>query len=56
MRWLQSRVAGERKISPGDLDLLLLTDDPVEAARAVIEAHAAQVKSPQGKTTRARGE
>ena len=56
VRWLQSRVAGERKISPGDLDLLLLTDDPVEAARAVIEAHAAQVKSPQGKAARARGE
>jgi len=45
VRWLQSRVLGERKISPGDLDLMLLTDDPVEAARAVIEAHAAQQKS-----------
>ncbi|MFC1465887.1 MAG: TIGR00730 family Rossman fold protein [Candidatus Brachytrichaceae bacterium NZ_4S206] len=42
MRWLQSRVAGEGKISPGDLDLLLLTDDPAEAAQAVIDAHAAQ--------------
>jgi len=50
VRWLRSRVAGERKISPGDLDLLLLTDDPAEAARAVIEAHAAQQKSPRGKT------
>ena len=47
VRWLQSRVLGERKISPGDLDLMLLTDDPMEAARAVIEAHAAQVKSPR---------
>ena len=28
LRWLQSRVLGERKISPGDLDLMLLTDDP----------------------------
>jgi uncharacterized protein (TIGR00730 family) len=45
VRWLQSRVLGERKISPGDLDLLLLTDDPQEAARAVIEAHAAQTTS-----------
>jgi len=45
VRWLQSRVLSERKISPGDLDLMLLTDDPVEAARAVIEAHAAQQKS-----------
>lgn len=49
VRWLQSRVLGERKISPGDLDLMLLTDDPAEAARAVIEAHAAQAKSPRGK-------
>ncbi|MDZ7629830.1 MAG: TIGR00730 family Rossman fold protein [Gemmatimonadaceae bacterium] len=49
VRWLQSRVLSERKISPGDLDLMLLTDDPQEAARAVIEAHAAQVKSPRGK-------
>jgi uncharacterized protein (TIGR00730 family) len=38
IRWLQSRVLGEGKISPGDLDLLLLTDDPREAANAVIEA------------------
>jgi uncharacterized protein (TIGR00730 family) len=42
MRWLHSRVAGEGKISPGDLDLVLLTDDPAEAAQAVIDAHAAQ--------------
>ena len=45
VRWLRSRVLSERKISPGDLDLLLLTDDPAEAARAVIEAHAAQTQS-----------
>jgi uncharacterized protein (TIGR00730 family) len=38
IRWLQSRVLVERKISPGDMDLLLLTDDPKEAAHAVIEA------------------
>jgi uncharacterized protein (TIGR00730 family) len=49
VRWLQSRVLGERKISPGDLDLLLLTDDPQEAARAVIEAHDAQSRLPRGK-------
>src|SRR3954471_14892093 len=41
IRWLQSRVLGEKKISPGDLDLILLTDDPREAAQAVIDAHAA---------------
>ena len=38
IRWLQSRVLVEKKISPGDLDLVLLTDDPAEAAHAVIEA------------------
>ncbi len=42
VRWISSRLAGEGKISPGDLDLLLLTDDPAEAAQAVIDAHAAQ--------------
>jgi uncharacterized protein (TIGR00730 family) len=43
VRWLQSRVLSEKKISDGDLDLLLLTDDPQEAANAVIAAHAAHV-------------
>lgn len=38
IRWLQSRVLGEEKISAGDLDLILLTDDPAEAAQAVIDA------------------
>jgi hypothetical protein len=38
IRWLHTRVLTERKISPGDLDLMLLTDDPQEAAHAVIEA------------------
>jgi uncharacterized protein (TIGR00730 family) len=42
VRWITSRLVGEGKISPGDLDLLLLTDDPAEAAQAVIDAHAAQ--------------
>ena len=28
VRWLQSRVAAEGKISPGDLDLVMLTDSP----------------------------
>jgi uncharacterized protein (TIGR00730 family) len=39
VRWLQTRVLTEGKISPGDLDLMLLTDDPAEAAEAVIAAH-----------------
>src|SRR5919199_3549137 len=42
IRWLQSRVLVEKKISPGDMDLMLLTDDPAEAARAVVSAFEAQ--------------
>jgi uncharacterized protein (TIGR00730 family) len=38
VRWLQARVAGEGKISKSDLDLIVLTDDPREAAHAVISA------------------
>jgi uncharacterized protein (TIGR00730 family) len=47
IRWLQSRVLGERKISPGDLNLILLTDDPHEAASAVIEAYESQQRAIQ---------
>jgi uncharacterized protein (TIGR00730 family) len=43
IRWLQTRVLGERKISPGDLDLMLLTDDPEEACAAVVSAYQAQL-------------
>ena len=38
VRWLNARALGERKISPGDMDLVLLTDDPQEATDAVIAA------------------
>ncbi len=46
VRWLHSRVAGEGKISPTDLDLIMMTDDPREAAQVVIDAHAAQHPHP----------
>jgi uncharacterized protein (TIGR00730 family) len=39
LRWLQARVLSEGKISEGDLDLMLVTDDPMEAAQAVISAY-----------------
>jgi predicted Rossmann-fold nucleotide-binding protein len=42
LRWLHTRVLLERKISPGDMDLMLLTDDPAEAAAAVIAAYESQ--------------
>lgn len=45
VRWIQSRVLGERKISAGDMDLMLITDDPGEAANAVIAAYDAQLKA-----------
>jgi uncharacterized protein (TIGR00730 family) len=49
VRWLQTRVLGERKISPGDMDLMLLTDDPAEAAAAVISAYDAQINMARGR-------
>ncbi|HVF40107.1 MAG TPA: TIGR00730 family Rossman fold protein [Gemmatimonadaceae bacterium] len=42
LRWLQTRVLAEQKISQGDIDLMVLTDDPAEAAAAVISAYEAQ--------------
>jgi len=48
VRWMQSRVLGEKKISPGDLDLLLITDDPKEAADAIALAWAAQTEEAAG--------
>ncbi|MBC7898252.1 MAG: TIGR00730 family Rossman fold protein [Cytophagaceae bacterium] len=50
VRWIQSRVLGERKISPGDMDLMLMTDDPQEAAQAVIAAYDAQLDSTRKQT------
>jgi uncharacterized protein (TIGR00730 family) len=44
IRWLQARVLAERKISPGDIDLMVLTDDPIEAANTVIKAYGSQTR------------
>jgi uncharacterized protein (TIGR00730 family) len=44
VRWLQTKVLLEKKISPGDIDLMLITDDPAEAVAAVVAAHKAQAK------------
>jgi uncharacterized protein (TIGR00730 family) len=46
IRWIQSRVLGEKKISPGDMDLMIMTDDPAEAVKIVVEAYESQ-QSPQ---------
>jgi len=42
MRWLQARVLGEGKIAEGDMNLMLITDDPAEAAKACITAYQSQ--------------
>jgi predicted Rossmann-fold nucleotide-binding protein len=42
LRWMHSRVLGEKKISPGDLDLLVVTDDPHEAVEVIVAAQTAQ--------------
>jgi uncharacterized protein (TIGR00730 family) len=39
LRWLQTRVLSEGKISEGDLDLMLVTDDPAEAVQAIVTAY-----------------
>jgi len=45
VRWLQSRVLVERKISPGDLDLLMLTDDPHEVVHTISQAYPAETRA-----------
>jgi hypothetical protein len=45
VRWLNSKVLAERKISPGDMDLMVVTDDPAEAARVVAEAYEMQLRT-----------
>jgi uncharacterized protein (TIGR00730 family) len=52
LRWLQTRVLAEKKISPGDIDLMILTDDPAEAAHAVINAYAPQAEISDERTAR----
>lgn len=56
VRWIQSRVLAERKISPGDMDLMVVTDDSAEAARVVEEAYQLQLKSARRRAKEANGE
>ena len=55
IRWLQTRVLAEGKISPGDLDLMIVTDDPAEAANAVIAGAAEPDAERFGPATRLNG-
>jgi hypothetical protein len=45
VRWLHSRVLAERKIAAGDMDLMVVTDDPAEAAKVVADAYKLQLKT-----------
>jgi uncharacterized protein (TIGR00730 family) len=38
LEWLRTRVLAEGKISPEDLDLVHVTDDPEDAVRVIVEA------------------
>jgi uncharacterized protein (TIGR00730 family) len=53
VRWLEARALREMKICPQDLDLMVLTDDPAQAARLVQRAYAMQTRAVN---QRARGE
>jgi len=39
LAWLRDVVSAEGKVSPGDLDLLSIADDPDEVARIIHTAH-----------------
>ena len=43
--WLRDRVAAEGKISPGDLDLVTVTDDPVEVRERLMSAAHRQARA-----------
>jgi uncharacterized protein (TIGR00730 family) len=51
LRWMQSRVLGEQKISDGDLDLMQVTDDPKEVVKIVAAAYKAQMKTEHERMT-----
>ena len=53
VRWLETRVLREGKISRDDLDLMILTDDPTQAARLVVRAYAAQTRTATQRAGRA---
>ena len=56
VRWIKSRVLAERKVSPGDMDLIVVTDDPAEAARVVEEAYQLQLKTARKRAKESNGQ
>ena len=45
--WLRDRLLGEGKISPGDLDLVTITDDPAEVRERLMSAAHRRARSEQ---------
>ena len=48
IEWMRERLLGEEKISPGDLDLLTVTDDPHEVVRVLASVTHRQARRPAG--------
>src|SRR5262249_32303269 len=44
--WLREVAVGEGKVSPADLDLLSVADDPEEVVRIILSAHGAAPEGP----------
>jgi uncharacterized protein (TIGR00730 family) len=45
VEWLRKRVLGEGKISPGDMDLITVTDDPLEVRERLMSAAHRQARA-----------
>src|SRR5690606_27995054 len=46
--WIRDRMLAEGKISPGDLELMIVTDSPAEAVQAILD-HAGESRSGLGR-------
>src|SRR5258705_7373971 len=54
VRWLQARALGEGKIAATDIDLFMMTDDPAQATKVVLEAYATQTRLARERAERER--
>jgi uncharacterized protein (TIGR00730 family) len=48
IEWLRARLVGEGKVSPGDIDLITVTDDPAEVRERLMSAAHRQARAPRG--------
>ena len=54
VRWLQARALREGKIAATDIDLMMMTDDPEQAVKVVLEGYAAQIQQARERAERER--